>query len=150
MKLFVYGTLMSYSWTMENLLGNLYKNMKFVTLDHLSGSVLYTNGGYPCLKVTANPEDRVGGEVWEITDKQEDILAILDRYEGVDFGLYQRSDLEVTEKDTLVSAYIYGGSVEGLMKIDNGDWLDWIADNRGKQHARKRAGVGTAGAVGST
>jgi gamma-glutamylcyclotransferase (GGCT)/AIG2-like uncharacterized protein YtfP len=78
---------------------------------------LYDLGEYPGLVESAGDE-RVPGLILELDDAAA--LARLDRYEGVDEGLYVRRRVVVTRDDGTVDEvwiYFYVRSVEGRERI---------------------------------
>ncbi|RLS54585.1 MAG: gamma-glutamylcyclotransferase [Planctomycetota bacterium] len=73
---------------------------------------MYDCGSYPGL--VDRPTDGVSlqGELWEVTSE---CLAILDRVEELDSGLYDRHAIQLTGPvDIPVQAYFYQGVVTGL------------------------------------
>lgn len=82
------------------------------------GGVLYDAGRYPALLRSDSPDEVVPGLVLELGD--ESLLGALDRYEGVDSGLYLREQVEVClagggQQGAWV--YVYNQSVAGLRRI---------------------------------
>ena len=87
--------------------------------------VLYDAGPYPALQRSGSPDDIVPGLLLELGD--ESLLVALDRYEGVDSGLYLRERVEVSlagggQQGAWV--YVYNQSVAGLRRIPK-----WPADD---------------------
>lgn len=109
-RLFVYGTLKRHG-----------SNHRFLAGQHFIGTArtqagfrLYDLGGYPGLVATA-PGDggrSIEGEVWEVDD---DALARLDAFEGLDEGLYERVPvpLQAPHEAGRVEAYLYLRSIAG-------------------------------------
>ncbi|MEO0475077.1 MAG: gamma-glutamylcyclotransferase family protein [Planctomycetota bacterium] len=112
--LFVYGTLKrgdvrAYLLTDQAYLG------KAKTLPRYR---LFNTGDYPAL-VEAEPLGLPGrsivGELWRIDN---DCLARLDEEEGVDEGLYERSEVELIDEIT-AWAYLYLFPVDGMVDCGN-------------------------------
>ncbi len=80
--------------------------------------VLYDVGPYPALRRSDSPRDVVPGRLLELDD--EGLLIALDRYEGVDAGLYLRERVEVClagGEQQSGWVYVYNRSVAGLRRI---------------------------------
>ena len=102
-KIFVYGTLRG------TQLGNLIHHN-----DSIVGLVV-SLGHYPAL-VSLNTDLRVEGDVFDVTD---DVLDKLDKYEGVDTGLYSRATT-ITEAGHTVIVYMYNQIVKSWRPSDDG------------------------------
>lgn len=125
--LFVYGTLRrSASHPMHTLVSPA----TFVGPGEFRGR-LYDLGSYPGVVASDDPADRVHGEVYHLHDPAA-TLARLDRYEGCG-----ETDLSPTEYVRVVAEvrlsdgvpvhahlYLYQRSVEGLPRVESGDYLD--------------------------
>jgi gamma-glutamylaminecyclotransferase len=106
--IFVYGTL--------KLGGSNHRQIadqKFVGTGRTApGYQLFDLGAYPGM--VPSPEDRAGvtGEIWSVN---EAALRRLDRFEGVDQGLYRRARivLQPPDETVAVEAYLYNKSVAG-------------------------------------
>lgn len=103
MKILVYGTL-------KESFGNNYllKNCRLVGTDILVGVKLfysYNKGSFPVAHVTNNPEDKVMGEVYDLTPDPECIRR-LDALEGVPH-MYKR---EVMTTESYKTVYTYIGN----------------------------------------
>jgi gamma-glutamylcyclotransferase (GGCT)/AIG2-like uncharacterized protein YtfP len=85
LPLFVYGTLRT-GESQAPLLGTLERRPAWVR-----GQLYALPAGYPAVVLGA--EGRVHGELVAAPDER--LLALLDRYEGVDEGLYERVQCEV-------------------------------------------------------
>jgi gamma-glutamylcyclotransferase (GGCT)/AIG2-like uncharacterized protein YtfP len=84
--------------------------------------VLYDAGPYPALRRSDSPRDVVPGRLLGLDD--ESLLIALDRYEGVDAGLYLRERVEVclaSGEQQSAWVYVYNHSVAGLRRIPK--WL---------------------------
>ena len=117
MHLFVYGTLKDRS-QMVAVVGP-HVRVRVVGAGSVHG-VLYDAGEYPALQLSASAGDVVRGLLLELDDAA---LPRLDRYEGIDSGLYARQRCEVRDDDGRVRAawvYVYNRSVVGLRRI--GEW----------------------------
>jgi gamma-glutamylaminecyclotransferase len=114
MHLFVYGTLKD-PHRMAAVVGP-HVHMRVVGAGTVRG-VLYDAGEYPALKLSASAGDVVRGQLLELDDAA---LPRLDRYEGVDSGLYVRQACDVRDDDGRVRAawvYVYNRSVAALRRI---------------------------------
>lgn len=115
-KVFVYGTL-------KHGYGN-HRLLQTATFLGVAASIadnyaLYCNGSYPCLKEGNGP---VYGELYEVDDHT---LKALDWLEGVDSGLYKRTQISVSVEDAYITTayvYIYNHDVDGYTKVDSGEW----------------------------
>lgn len=105
----VYGTLLSVHGAQDHL--GVRGRMAFVGEARIDG-VLYDLGGYPGL--VPGPGS-VFAEVYEV---DAGVLAILDEFEDVAGGLYER------EWDDTVAAWVYRylGGTAGAATIDSGDY----------------------------
>ncbi len=86
----------------------------------------FVPGDYP---LAFPGKGRVRGEVWEIP---LEALMILDIYEGVAEGLYERRLLEVSTTAGLREAWVYratpramGQLRDKLKRVSGDDWLAW-------------------------
>ncbi|TNE85652.1 MAG: gamma-glutamylcyclotransferase [Deltaproteobacteria bacterium] len=95
--LFVYGTLME-KGGQGGLIGHLPRRPAT-----MRGSLWRMPAGYPALRTDAVGE--VHGELVELTD--EAIFRILDAYEGVDEGLYQREVRTAVVGLVRIPAWVY-------------------------------------------
>lgn len=130
--LFVYGTLrrsLSPSKDLRQLLHHEAEYLGSATV----GGRLYNIGNYPGLILSENPEDIVTGELYKIKNKRL-VLSSLDRYEGCVEPYpkpweYERIRAEVTTEkgSTLLSwLYIYQWNVTDSIRIQSGDYLDFV------------------------
>ena len=89
--------------------------------DQVSGRIYDTGLGYPAALF-----DRVGiihGFRFRLDPAQLlDALSLLDEIEGAVEGLYHRVQV-TTAMGAQVHAYQYGGTLEGLVDIPEGNWL---------------------------
>ncbi len=130
--LFVYGTLRTDISRPVNsdLLGETTDRVEKATMQ----AALYDIGEYPGLILSADPSDRVIGEVFHIKPGQtKRLLDQLDRYEGMSSandvrGQYRREIREVNCNDGRLSAwvYVYNWPIENLVRIDSGDYLQYL------------------------
>lgn len=100
----------------------------------ITGARMYDYGGFPFVKLTGNPDEKVVGEVMTLDPHRYDaILAGLDRLEGYrpnGDGLYDRKvvTVDVDGEDVQALIYVVGDlmdeQVSGLPVIASGDWLD--------------------------
>ena len=89
--------------------------------DQVSGRIYDTGLGYPAALF-----DRVGiihGVRFRLESQRlSEALSLLDEVEGGVAGLYHRVSL-VTAMGVRVHAYQYGGDLEGLVDVPDGNWL---------------------------
>lgn len=114
--LFVYGTLMRGQERHRLIADQTFIAAASTTPDYR----LYDVGVYPAL-VEEQPGRCIAGEVWLVADER---LALLDRAEGVDEGLYarRRVQLQPPHDGWNAQAYCYTRSVRGLADL-GGSWL---------------------------
>ncbi len=123
--LFVYGTL-------REQFGNelhkiIAKNSDFAGMATYQGE-LYMVAEFPGIVPSETSENEVVGEVYKV-NQPEKLLGILDDYEEYDpnneaDSLYVRKKIEINLEGKKVKAwgYIYNKSLEGLDKIESGDF----------------------------
>ncbi len=96
------------------------------------GGRMYDNGWHPSAVPSADPAERIFGELYAIDPSAADaLLATLDEYEGYDAAHpasspFVRQAVEAVGEDgTLVMAWVYfcNEPVDGLPRITSGDWL---------------------------
>lgn len=104
-KLFVYGTLRGKGEATHSL------------MDH----ALYNAGPFPYIRPA--PTWDVYGSVIEVTP---DELRDMDRYEGIERGLYTRQKLKVHNNDTdeWEMVWVYVGGSDWPELIESGDWYE--------------------------
>lgn len=109
MILFVYGSLKRGCSNVEQM-GDSKFLEKAITPSNYK---LYDYGGYPALVQVEEGEGlAIKGELWEVS---EETLARLDKFEGVDQGLYFRDKLKIKgREDKLIESYYYNRDLEGL------------------------------------
>lgn len=120
-KVFVYGTLMS-----GQALNPVFELSKCFGFCDVEGFDLYFSGAYPfCVK----GKGTITGEIYSLSHVD---LALLDRVESVDSGLYSREIINTKYG----KAYIYVGGKEAFgfneydyPKIENGDWKEYVFSN---------------------
>ena len=127
--LFVYGTLRrgSASLMAERLAGQA----TFVGEGTVSGR-LFDTGSYPACVPTTNPAERVYGEVFALrADTKDELLAVLDQYEGYApdarySSLFVREATIVRFVDgseEVAWIYHYNEGLDDATPITTGDWL---------------------------
>ncbi len=124
--LFVYGTLrQEFASELHKIIT---KNSDFVGMAKYQGE-MYMVAEFPGIVPSESADDQVIGELYRI-NHPEKLFAILDDYEEYDpnneeESLYLRQKINVNfeGKNLKSSAYIYNKSLEGLDKIDSGDFL---------------------------
>lgn len=86
---------------------------------------LYSLGGFPGLK--ENGTTSIKMEVYEVDSHT---LANLNLLEGIDYdkpdeGLYKSKKISTPYGEAIT--YIYNGKVDSLIKINDGDWYDYLS-----------------------
>lgn len=112
--LFVYGTLLSIGGQ-GHLVGSLVRKAGEIT-----GKLYRMPAGYPAM---AEGSGTVHGELVEGVD--DALLALLDRYEGVNDGLYDRKMVEVSAHGRVSAAWTYVMAdpiARGGVLIPSGRW----------------------------
>ena len=97
-QLFVYGTLMR-GEERDGLVAHLPVAPAFI-----NGHLWRAPAGYPALQIAPNGP-KISGEL--LTLDQESILLVLDLYEGVGEGIYDRREVDVYSNGTTVRAWAY-------------------------------------------
>lgn len=110
--LFVYGTLKRDGVNHRQLAGEIFVGEART----VAGYRLFALDGYPGLVPLAGDRDGVAGEVWSV---KPEALARLDRFEGVDEGLYRREPVPLLPPfaGRVIHAYVYPHSVAGRAEI---------------------------------
>jgi gamma-glutamylcyclotransferase (GGCT)/AIG2-like uncharacterized protein YtfP len=113
--LFVYGTLRS-DGPESGLLAGLGR-----TGARARGSLFRLPAGYPALK--PGGDSWIEGELvpWPGPAR----LTLIDRYEGVDEGLFRRAELQVAAEGALLSAWVYvmdDPRLHGGIRFGGGRW----------------------------
>ena len=125
--LFVYGTLRrGANHPMHQL---LMQNSRFIGMAHFPGT-LYQVSHYPAVVASANPDEQVLGEVYQLL-QPEQTLPQLDKYEecSADFPApqeYRREMQQVVLEngDSLIAwVYLYNRSTVGLEQLLSGDFM---------------------------
>ncbi len=127
--LFVYGTLRKGSGHL--MAERLASEATYVGDASVEGT-LYDTGRFPACVAAETPADRVHGDVWAINaDSANDVLAMLDQYEGyapdARFGsLFVRVRMKIAFGDGSAEQawmYRYEQPVQGGRRVASGDWL---------------------------
>ena len=107
----------------------------------LTGIKLFVLGMAPGAKITNDPNDKAVVELIDADISADEVtvaLGILDRVEGVAYGLYER-DLIDTPKGRAV-IYTKCGDIDGCVEIT--DWMEWQKNSKKeKAKAYKKAGA---------
>jgi len=106
----------------------------------ITGLKLFVVGMAPGAKITNNPNDKAVIELIEadISDEEiQDTLEVLDRVEGVAYGLYERNSIDTPRGKALI--YTKCGDMNECVKIT--DWMEW----QKKGEAEKRKAMSKAG-----
>jgi gamma-glutamylcyclotransferase (GGCT)/AIG2-like uncharacterized protein YtfP len=124
--LFVYGTLRSDAG------GEMHQRLvRFAGRGSIRGR-MYNNGWHPSAVPSADPAERIAGELYAIDAAAGDaLLAALDEYEGYDAAHPASSPFvrqavdAVGEDGTRVTTWVYfcNEPVDGLPRIASGDWI---------------------------
>lgn len=88
------------------------------------GFQMYNAGAYPYVVRTDNPDHVVKGELLHIPN--DDQWAKIDKYEGVDRGLYYKSTAEVFPIDDdakSIEAVIYIATSQWPTLVPEGEWV---------------------------
>jgi gamma-glutamylcyclotransferase (GGCT)/AIG2-like uncharacterized protein YtfP len=126
--LFVYGTLRSGAG--GALQAGLMRRLRLAGPATIRGR-LYDAGWHPAAVPSADPGDRITGELWAFdADSSEALLAALDEYEGIDaahpdLSLFRRTNVAAEREDGMrvpAWVYVYNQPVESLPRITSGDW----------------------------
>ena len=125
LNLFVYGTLMLSSG--HPMGEKLASEADFCGAAHVQGH-LYDFGKWPGLALSADPLDRVFGEMWKLRDTAS--LAWLDEYEGIGPHIaipeYERIEHQacVTGAGTRhAQVYVYRWPIDHSRRIFSGRWV---------------------------
>ena len=116
MYIFVYGTLKRNHGAYR-----LHKEMTEYVGEATADGSMWSCGAFPA--VTFSGEGKVKGEVFKVLE--EDVVPILDRYEGVPFlyiKLFTKVTLESGE-EVVALAYEYAKDTSNLEKVESGVWL---------------------------
>lgn len=123
--LFVYGTLRS---EFENPMAQfLQQNATYICDGNIKGR-LYDVGTYPALIHDDNTDKRVEGQILEMNDMDQ-ILDVLDPYEGVDDELYVRQIIPIQlENQSFLSCWVYlfNRSVLFLKEIEEPNYVAYL------------------------
>ncbi|MES2795241.1 MAG: pyruvate carboxylase [Bacteroidota bacterium] len=124
--LFVYGTLRQEFGS--ELYKIIAKNSDFIGMAHFQGD-MFMVAEFPGIVLSENADSQVVGELYKIISPEK-LFAILDDYEEYDphneaDSLYVRKmiDLNCDGKPMKSWGYLYNKSLEGLEKIESGDFL---------------------------
>lgn len=128
-RIFVYGTLRKGD-TRHHVLQDTIRVGDMWTVP----GTLFSLGAFPALVL--EDDNPVLGEVYEIPPEVEDrIMTTLDAIEGVSFGLYTRSEVQVSAQDdpehTITCLTYTAGpriDLEGRNRIVNGDWMSPVLE----------------------
>ena len=93
---------------------------------------MYDVGLYPAAVPTPLALSRIHGEIWQLPPDHDDLLAMLDRYEGCGPGCdpvppYRRTRMSVRTRDgrrVQTWMYVWNRSTSGLMPIPDGRWRE--------------------------
>ena len=136
--MFVYGTLRRGSANEFSEI--LAQNASFAGEALVRGR-LFNLGSYPALVISDAPNEKVRGDLYEISrSKRQAVLDLLDRYEGCAPSdpqphEYRRAIVDVftaTGSKLKAWTYLLNRPPEGLDPIDAGDYLAWQAVRDGR------------------
>jgi len=131
--LFVYGTLRRRCAHPQHAV--LEGNGEFVGEGTIQAHLFYL-GNYPGALLSADPSDRVFGEVYRLgASHAAEALQQLDKYEGIDEAdpeapEYRREMVTVRLADGSMLdawAYVLNREPQGCLRILSGDYLEWRA-----------------------
>ncbi|MBT29877.1 MAG: hypothetical protein CMO01_09480 [Thalassobius sp.] len=133
-KLFVYGTLMTGFDNPYAL--QLHRSVGKVVKASIKGELYIVSNWhfeYPLAVFDEHSQSEIKGEVLEIENNLEELLEVLDKYEGIesvnpDAGEYVRAEIPVsTENGTEICwAYINNKPFEGLARLESGDFRAYL------------------------
>lgn len=127
--LFVYGTLRSDAG--GEMHQRLMRGVRRVGPASIAGR-MYHAGWHPSAVPSADPAERIHGELYVIdAGAEEALLATLDEYEGYDAAHpasspFLRQAVEATREDgmrTMAWVYFCNEPVDELPRITSGDWI---------------------------
>lgn len=132
MKVFVYGTLKR-GFSNHHILSG---RSSLVSSDaSIDGFKLFDLGAFPAAIMSADANDRIHGEVFEIHhDKLGHTLAALDRLEGHP-TFYERQRREAIDETGLhhdVSVYVFLNHVRGAKLCSDGKWKGYGNESKGR------------------
>lgn len=114
MRIFCYGTLKR-DGRAHSLITNYDSEFLGTAVTSVKYS-LYNQGGYPGM-VVQESENGVTGELFEVSDE---CIKALDRYEGVDCGLFKKETVELSDGSKAMSYLV--GKPYWDDPITNGIW----------------------------
>lgn len=120
--LFVYGTLLKNA---DNDMSDyLFKNSKYISSGFFYGK-LFNVSWYPGAILSNCSDDKVFGSIFKLKDA-DNILKILDDYEGIDEQLYRRELINVFRDDEELKCwvYLYNRPITNLQQIVSGNFLE--------------------------
>lgn len=143
-KIAVYGTLRrGFGMFLENSNYSAYTG-RFSTLPIFR---MYDNG-YPCLVVDEKNGYSITVDTFHIRDDYhgQELRKKLDRYEGVESGLYLRSRMKILSLiDEEYDIYIWNGDVSNMEEIKSGDFISYrkqkIQEDKQKEEQKVDAEV---------
>lgn len=113
-KIIVYGTLRPQGRAFHLIDGSA----KHLGEAVVQAANLYDIGPFPGVKLSDSFNDRIIGDVFEITDRS--LPPRLDQYEGYP-NLYNRQLVKTSLGDAWI--YTYNGDVKGMPLVKSGDWF---------------------------
>ncbi|MFN8344818.1 MAG: gamma-glutamylcyclotransferase family protein [Spirosomataceae bacterium] len=129
--LFVYGTLMQGFF--NPFAKKLHQQAVWKGRASVSGE-LFDLGYYPGAVYSAQSNDRIWGEVWQLEDFPKTIAA-LDRYEGIHDSNpeYTRREVPVvleTGESVQCRMYVFCQPIDSFRKIPHGDYRRWLSETK--------------------
>jgi gamma-glutamylcyclotransferase (GGCT)/AIG2-like uncharacterized protein YtfP len=107
----------------------------------LTGIKLFVLGMAPGAKITNDPNDKAVVELIDAdidAERAAHVLEILDRVEGVEHGMYERSLIDTPKGRAII--YTKCGDIDGCVEIT--DWMEWQSKGKKeKARALKKAGA---------
>ena len=131
--LFVYGLLRRHAG--HEMSQFLCQHAQFISEATFQGK-LYLIEYYPGIIASNNPDDRVNGDVFKLSDLS--ILEELDQFEGIGTAYespheYQRAVQSVALQNGSVEkawVYLYNWSIKQQNQIHSGDFLDYLGSTK--------------------
>lgn len=132
--LFVYGTLLK---DIRSSIADYLKTESHFTGEGYLCGRMYDLGRYPGVIVDEESPYMVFGHIFELKQPKTS-LAVLDHYEAIPDGANATSEyirtlveIQFEKKQILCWVYTYNKSVEGLVEIQSGNYLEYLKQNPG-------------------
>jgi len=116
--LFVYGTLLKGESN-----NSLLKNCVLEEYGYVPGVLYDTMKGYPAAYYDSSLKSRIYGEFYRLPKKHDQLLDVLNDYEGVTDNIYNRNEIFLNSRRTFIYTIPEPNSAKKLKKINSGSWL---------------------------